>query len=387
MSSLEVRSYNVGFGDAVLVSIPEFDRGREVVRHILIDVGNLLAGEGNADDVFDPVVADIAAITGGEVDLYVMTHEHLDHVQGLLAAKERGVDLTAKHSWLTASASPDYYDRFPAAKKKRLGDAEALLDLAAQHHQASDPWLELMILNNSPFLRSDVRGLRTADYVDHLRSIAPEDSTHYVDRETPLAGTHPFVETKLRVLAPEADTSTYYGRRRIPLALTDGETASGDAAGEQTVVPPVGVDAGAYFDLVASRSQLNRRSILEIDAAANNTSIVLEIEWRGWRLLFGGDAEERSWQTMEEQGLLRPVHFVKIAHHGSVNGTDPHVLDTVLPQQPHDSRGRFALVSTHDGDWDSVPDSDTIDLYQGRGCTIFDTRHVSRGEAVVVSFD
>ena len=39
---LRVRLYNIRFGDAVLVTVP--DNG--TTRHILIDVGNVLVGEG-----------------------------------------------------------------------------------------------------------------------------------------------------------------------------------------------------------------------------------------------------------------------------------------------------------------------------------------------------
>jgi phosphoribosyl 1,2-cyclic phosphodiesterase len=83
MSDLVVRAYNVGFGDAVLVSIREADHsGNETIRHLLIDVGNLLVGAGNEDSVFNDVVTDIKQRIGGNsVDLYVMTHEHMDHVQ------------------------------------------------------------------------------------------------------------------------------------------------------------------------------------------------------------------------------------------------------------------------------------------------------------------
>jgi hypothetical protein len=89
---------------------------------------------------------------------------------------------------------------------------------------------------------------------------------------------------------------------------------------------------------------------------------------------------------MNANGELRPVHFVKISHHGSVNGTDAQVLDVLLPDSPPDQRGRSAVVSTHDDDWDSVPDEDTIDLYTSRGCTLYDTRDVPRGEPIVVRF-
>jgi beta-lactamase superfamily II metal-dependent hydrolase len=77
------------------------------------------------------------------------------------------------------------------------------------------------------------------------------------------------------------------------MALTSSQpTAASAMAGR--VAPPAGVHAGAYLDLLSSRSQLNRQTVLEIDDAANNTSIVLEIEWRAWRLLFGGDAEDAA---------------------------------------------------------------------------------------------
>lgn len=382
---LVIRAYNVGFGDAVLVSIPETEAdGGTALRHLLIDVGNLLAGEGNQDDVFTGVVADIAQQTGGVVDLYVMTHEHLDHVQGLLAAANGGVALTARHAWLTASAHPDYYDSHPDARRKRLEAVDCYLDVVAEHHATADPWLELMLRNNGLLAPDTAFGLRTADYIDHLRQVAPDNNTHYIDRTTDLTGTHPFTEAQMRVLAPEEDTSAYYGRRATPSlrATTAAATPSVDQLSEPAV-PPVGVDAGSFLDLLRSRQNHGRRAILEIDKAANNTSIVLQVDWRGWKLLFTGDAEERSWQTMADQGLLEPVHVVKVSHHGSVNGTERGVFDAVLPPDSADGRGRFAIVSTHDDDWDSVPDTDTLDFYSAR-CTLLDTRSVGRGEAVEV---
>lgn len=384
-SELVVRAYNVGFGDAVLVSIPETEPdGTTVSRHLLIDVGNLLAGEGNQDDVFSDVVADIAMRTGGVVDLYIMTHEHLDHVQGLLAAANSGVELKARHAWLTASANPDYYDTHPDARKKRLQALECYLDVVAEHQAEGDPWLELMLRNNGILAPDTAFGLRTADYVDHLRQLAPASRTHYIDRTTKLHGKHPFTETSIRVLAPEEDTSQYYERRTTPsLRVGDGATAAPGDESFDPIVPPVGVDAGAFLDLVRARQHHGRRAILEIDKAANNTSIVLELTWRGWTLLFTGDAEERSWQTMADAELLDPVHLIKVSHHGSINGTERGVFDTILPLEAPDDRERFAIVSTHDDDWESVPDPDTLDLYGAR-CTLLDTRSVDRGDAVEV---
>src|SRR5262245_36511880 len=116
MATLRVRAYNVHFGDAILVTVP--DQG--TTRHVLIDVGNVLSKEGGDDTVFKPVVEDVLKELGGKpLDLYVMTHEHLDHVQGLYyAATTHALQLKADWAWLTASAAPDYYTKHPEAKKK-----------------------------------------------------------------------------------------------------------------------------------------------------------------------------------------------------------------------------------------------------------------------------
>ena len=390
MSELVVRAYNVLFGDALLVSIPEQDDdGTEATRTLLIDVGNLLA---NRDDVFTDVVKDISERTGGIVDLYVMTHEHMDHVQGLLAAANAGVELTARYAWLTGSADPDYYTNHPKAKEKKDSLAQALTSLTVQQRANRDPWLAMMIANNSLLLPDGAFGLlTTGDYVNHLRTLAPAENTTYVDRTTPLDGRHPFTEATLRILAPEEDTSTYYGRFHQPkLTAAAGDAPSPEAAAPSTGAPdagpPVGIDAGAFYDLVGSRDDANQQSILAIDAAANNTSVVIEITWRGWKLLFCGDAEKRSWQTMLANNQLEPVHFVKIAHHGSSTGTVADILDTVLPQEPPDDKSRQAIVSTrHHMDWPSVPDDDTLELYSGR-CTLLDTSTVPPGQAVEATF-
>lgn len=74
------------------------------------------------------------------------------------------------------------------------------------------------------------------------------------------------------------------------------------------------------------------------------------LEWRRWRLLFTGDAEHRSWKEMNKRGVLKPVHFLKVSHHGSWNGTPSgEILDKILPPTPPDRRKRHAAVSTCEG--------------------------------------
>ena len=394
MSELVVRAYNVKFGDAILITVPDKDArtGREVDRHVLIDVGNVQAGEGGDDAVFEPIVKDIRSrLRNGRIDLYVMTHEHLDHVQGLYYASTRGEQLDVDYAWLTASAAPGYYDRHPAARKRfelmraSFGGIERHLAAAPA---AAGPRVLAMMANNNP--------RRTSSCVEHLRTIARRRTT-YVHRGTRLqAGVHhPFQEARLTILAPEEDTSGYYGRLR-PLPLMVRSPSPGlrsDAGPAEGLRPPAGVDPRAFDRLLESWKSGIGGNLLAIDRAANNTSVVFTLEWRGWRLLFPGDAERRSWSTIDRKVLARrggfkPVHFIKVAHHGSHNATpDSAVLDKLLPLAATDDRKRVALVSTCPGTYYGVPHEATLERMRQRCDAVFSTTEVAPGQAVEVVFE
>jgi beta-lactamase superfamily II metal-dependent hydrolase len=87
---------------------------------------------------------------------------------------------------------------------------------------------------------------------------------------------------------------------------------------------------------------------------------VFDLDWRGWRLLFAGDAEIRSWRTMAREGALKPVHFLKVSHHGSHNGTPTdEIFDAILPPVPPDDRPRSAVISTWEKTYPGIPHQPT----------------------------
>ena len=405
--SLEVYAFNVRFGDAILVRVPDKDRhgSKTTLRHILIDVGNAPSGaqdpqsapqpgQGGGDDtVLTPAVdAILQTLKGAPLDLYVMTHEHLDHAQGLPYAEKHGPagrDLRAilkpKHVWMTASAEgAAYYARHPQAKKEfdraraAYAAIAAHLATAAAEERAG---LGAILANNNP--------TSTGPCVDWLKALAPDGAKPaYLHREVPkadLAKLHPFQEATFEVWAPEEDTSAYYGRLR-PMALGDGAIAAQpDAAPGPRVVPPPGVDAEAFLRLVDLRRRGIEENLLTIDKAANNSSLVFCLEWRGWRLLFAGDAEQKSWRMMKAKGVLKPVHFLKVSHHGSVNGTpDPDILDLVLPPVRTDKKKRAAIVSTWDHTYGGIPHAPTDDLIKSR-CGTFLSTLAKRDKPFVVA--
>jgi beta-lactamase superfamily II metal-dependent hydrolase len=358
---IRVRMYNVRFGDAIFVTVPDKDpqSGTTTNRHILIDVGNVLNKEGGDDTVFKPVVDDIIKeLNGNPIDLYVMTHEHLDHVQGLYYAATKAFPsgqlkqkLNVSYAWLTASAAENYYDTHPDAKKQKKALLEAF-DRIAAHLQTlpaadSAPFGGLMA-NNDP--------RNTSQCVDFLRKLAPAQKTFYVHRGIDLAGKHPFREARFEIWAPEEDTSDYY-KALLPMALSNEEGAD-SAASAITQDPPMGVDAGAFFDLVEWRASGFSDNILAIDKAANNTSVVFALEWRGKRLLFPGDAELASWSKMQDHNVFKPVDFLKVSHHGSHNGTpDAGILDAFLPKGGVNKRN--AAISTWTDTYSGIPHAPT----------------------------
>ena len=385
MDKLRVRVYNVRFGDAILVSVPDRTPGGEVeTRHILIDVGNVLSGEGGEDATFGPVIENVLEVLNGRpLDLYVMTHEHMDHVQGLLYASEKlGLTLNARHAWLTASAQPGYYEQ-PGHEeaKKKLDEARGIYE-AIEHFLAASPEpvpaaVRALMLNNNP--RS------TADCVAFLRNLA--DHTWYVHREFDPEGKHPFHEARLEMWAPEENTAEYYGRfHPMALGVTPAEGPGSEPA-LNAPMPPSGVDAGAFYNLVEMRRHGYIDNLLAIDKAANNTSVVFCLEWRGWRLLFPGDAEIRSWKTMNREGVLKPVHFLKVGHHGSHNGTPPaELLDKILPGEPHDGRPRRAVVSTYLDTYNNVPDEETLAEVR-QHCELFSVLGLPDGDFLDIEFE
>ncbi len=374
MSKLRVVAYNVRFGDAILIEIPDRDGTREVTRRILIDVGNVLSGHGGDDAVFKPVLEDlIGRLDGQPIDLYVMSHEHLDHVQGLPSAADRlSLTFPVSHAWLTASADPEYASKFPAAARKiAIAEShyESIRLAATQRHVQDHPDVKAFLDNNDRTV--------TGPCVAFLRKMAK--ATRFVDREfRPTSGRdHPFKEARLSLWAPERNSTVYYGRSTpfIPKVA-------------KKVRPPDGVDARAFSDLMTFLELGMPESMLAIDKAANDTSVVLEVEWRGWRLVFPGDAEQRSWQLMARHGVVRPAHVFKVGHHGSRNALPPDpILELLLPTKRPDARRRTAILSTFPETYPGVPDELTLSRIRARVDDFVSTTTAPSGGSVTVELD
>jgi hypothetical protein len=78
-SKLEIRAYNVGFGDCFLLSFVYAENDK---RHVLVDFG-MKPGPADADNDYPAAIAEnIRKVCGGKLTAIVATHRHQDHISG-----------------------------------------------------------------------------------------------------------------------------------------------------------------------------------------------------------------------------------------------------------------------------------------------------------------
>jgi len=367
-AKIKVRAYVVGFGDCVLLRLPD---GNET-RTMLVDFGRA-PNDSSSLARFPAIAADIESQCNGVLDVLVMTHEHLDHMEGFYREREVFSRMRVKQVWMSLPSHPEYYEQYRNAQpQKRLRAALAgFAENARRNGMALHPGFQSLVENN----------LANADRVRYLRTLG-RTPVAYLARGKSDGEAASFPNIKVTVLAPEPDVSVYYGgsrRHALAAAMADAGDEGAASHGETWNFPKVARAAPEDFAGL-SRSDFDRlrRTIREdgvtaarfIDRAANNTSLCLLIEAAGKRLLLPGDAELESWAVMKERcaaEFAAPVDFLKVSHHGSHNGTPLDMLDALLPRNRKDKAQ--VLVSTKKnvyGVQNPVPDTSLLEELQGR---------------------
>jgi beta-lactamase superfamily II metal-dependent hydrolase len=370
VDKLLIRAYNVGVGDCIYVRIPKARRknGKVDDFHILIDCGK----KGNADLLkvaLDHLKKELPDEGGARrLDLLLISHEHEDHIKGI-DPKWFG-DFRIENLWMSVAMNRGH----PQAKfTHQLHDmaATAMRGMAARG------------LALSPELDDIVNryGIANDDAVDALRKVLPQKNSIeplYVHADSKPAELKPETLSgdTFKVLAPEFDIDTFY-LGEAGDDILHGFAASTGLLGPARAAPAAGpVPANispSDFRRLQSRMMTSAFAFAEEEGEiVNNTSVMLMIEWRGRRLLFVGDAEWNkayrekkknfSWNTawkLRRNELDKPVDFLKIGHHGSINSTpwndkqdgavtEPStILDAILPLPAGNAKPTAqAIVST-----------------------------------------
>jgi hypothetical protein len=312
------------------------------------------------------VVADIVEeLAGRPLDLYIMTHEHMDHIQGLPYA-ERYVYtqsetqlrdlLNTQYAWLTASAAEDYRNTHPKAEKAELNFERDYAAISSYIH--SSAYVEASGAQQLAYMQTllDINNPRSSqENVDYLRKLARH--TYYVYAGE--AGLQASVQgNQIRDLAPEEDTSYITaitipgvgcgrgGRRRRRIRLAG-------------MLPAVGVDASAFYNLIEARRQC-AESLLAIDKARTTPAWCAASNGAAGGCCSPGRGNQELEDHEGSESIARGG-FLKISHHGSRNGTPGEsILDVILPKRAAKGKERRAAVSTWRDTYSGVPDAATL---------------------------
>ena len=273
--NVSVRVYNVRFGDCVLVSLGS--TGGE--KHILIDFGNapaMVRKKGGKNDVFGPIAADIAKRTGGTIDLLIMSHEHLDHMEGFFSEKKVFDRITVKDVWMSLMSAPDYYKRYPDCVPERKARL-ALNELAMRwNHQGRLSWFPESVVS---LIENNILSVNS-ERIEYVRRLAESKKrVHYLARGMKTGKMHTLGDdVEIDILGPEKNASVYYGDGGqgfwLAAAAHFGKpslpgTLSGNRRGGRC---PRHIAVEEFEQLKDDVAEMDVNDLLAIDKAANNTS-------------------------------------------------------------------------------------------------------------------
>jgi hypothetical protein len=352
---VEIRSFQVGFGDCFLLSFVYSATDR---RHVLIDFGTTGLPRKVKPSLHMPKIAQAIADVVGKAGLtaIVATHRHADHISGFATDGSNGgsgkiisslkpkivlqpwtEDPAAKTQASSATTSSGGTKGFVA----RLATMNTLADRVRRLAAANPPWMSAAVKKELQFLGED--NLANKSAVTNLIAMGKAGKKRpkflrYGDK-TGLESLLPGVT--VRVLGPPDLTQTDAIRKQrskdndqfwhfVSGAVTDDVIAQATTPtpGRRKLSVP---EEGRWFRdrLQSATGQGLLEIVRQLDDQMNNTSLILLVEVFGKKLLFPGDAQFENWSYAMTEAkdkatvakLVADVDFYKVGHHGSLNAT------------------------------------------------------------------
>ncbi|MFZ2089791.1 MAG: hypothetical protein WAU47_14570 [Desulfobaccales bacterium] len=371
---INVRMYDVGFGDCFLLTIPT----PEGVRRMLFDCGSIKLGSLSMKEVREEVLEDLRDAGGiPRVDVVVATHRHKDHVSGFNHSS--WAEVQVQEVWMPWTEHPT------DAESKRIRDIQSRLALQlAEHLQsrlAAAPEAErarvesrldlaLNALSNEGAMRTLHHGFAGSPQ----RRFLPDKNS-----ESPWFESPALPGVTVHVLGPSRDTEIIRdldppsGQSYLKLieSLEEAETRDpGPFSRDWRMSPAEYEDLFRKLSMnLSGEDRENVRRIVfgfdeavaaALDQAVNGTSLMLVLQIGRAFLLFPGDAQWGTWQQALEnpefRRLFREVTFYKVGHHGSHNATPVEFVEQLV------GRDFWAMVSTISVDqWPGVPKPELLE--------------------------
>ena len=398
--TVEIRMYNVGFGDAFRITVR---RGDETWR-MLVDCGVHAHGAARplAESV-KQIIDDLAEDCGGapRLDVVVGTHHHRDHIVGFANDGWAGVEVDevwvpfvendadsdakglreaqTRTAQKLASLIDDRLQKLAADQREAKNTLALALAMAANSRGNAKATDRLLGRNGTTFAKPehDVRFLpdkissgntirsSRCGVIAHilgpprdpgmLKKMDPPKSAGWltlnlddvvdapdsddVDADKPAAAEKPESDKDIWPLFNRTFVITDHAQ--VPDRLQKAKT--------NLKLNTLSNDLG----LLAAASVLEQ--------SVNNTSLFFVLEIGGLRLLFPGDAQYGAWEHVrdnpEAMELIRNVDFYKMGHHGSHNATPMKYIEEQWVK-PGDTMVPWGLVEL----WkDTIPWQKLID--------------------------
>jgi hypothetical protein len=390
--SVEIRSYQVGFGDCFLLS---FVYGEKDKRHVLIDFGTTalpLRGRdrkpAKASDHMPAVARDIAAVCGGRLTAVVASHRHADHISGFATDPKTGGSgliikgLKPKVVLQPWTEDPDARTDARKATSNSSRSAKAFTaGLAAMHDvaaavyrlaQSPPAWMGPSLQKELSFLGED--NIRNESAVRNLMAMGSAKGARAVwaHHGSPSGLERLLPGVKVRVLGPPDLTQTEKIKKQrskdpdefwhflsgTKAAGTSDALERGIANGRRRggTLPPEARWFSRRLDRLRGEQLL--QIVRTLDDQMNNTSLILLFEVGPRKLLFPGDAQLENWSyaLQDDPGsaatckLLAEVDVYKVGHHGSLNATPKKLLWDKFARRKKAGPGRLCtLMSTMPG--------------------------------------
>jgi len=367
--SVEIRGYQVGFGDCFLLSFVYDDNDK---RHVLIDFGTMeLPTRGSPrkpakQSEHMPVIAqDIQRVCGTTLTAVVATHRHADHISGF------GTDSrTGKSGEIIKSLKPKVVlqpwtedpeaarDASSASRSSNRSRKSFIQGLAAMHDiartvfkltETRPAWMGATLLKELRLLGLD--NIRNESAVKNLIAMGnAKGSTavwaHYGSRsglERHLPGVKVHVlgppdlkqSEKIRSMRKKDPDEFWHLLANLAGGATTTRGAIASGSNGTRGLRHIPAEARWFRDrLDRIRGDQLLEIVRSLDNQMNNTSLILLFEVFGKKLLFPGDAQIENWSYALQDArevkaigkLLADVDVYKVGHHGSLNATPKKLL-------------------------------------------------------------
>lgn len=390
--SIQIKMYNVGFGDCFLISFAYSD-GKN--RYLLIDCGSTT----KLKDHMIKIVKQIKQDCNGHLHGLVITHRHKDHLSAF-GLKDAGDILEDLHPEVVVR--PWTEDTEAEEQAETVSPLDSQQTISHLRSLSAAQSFAKLLLENAPSIFSNLskplqhqiqfmadQNIHNKKAIDRLDRMAKAAKAAYVHAESKSGLEKIFPGIDISVLGPPTLKQSKKIKNQIKwdpeefwkfqLSLTSQRQQNdGLKKGKSNLFPKsstasIGAASSNTKWFIKKLDNGYAQNILRIvralDNVLNNTSVILLFKVKDNVLLFPGDAQLENWQYALEnldpqtKEKLKKTIVYKVGHHGSTNATPRQGLWNLFVNRKKESNSKYmtALLSTESGNHDKVPRKSLVD--------------------------